>query len=127
MGKFLSLRASPLVVALLLGRRKILAAVLADVAEMPGSALPAEHWQAHADAHLSALLSWGTFDRDGPGEALELLLVLALANLSVTSRSMALLEEIFAPAAYEDTWVEIIIPLLVARLLSRMSLPLLSS
>ena len=111
-------------VALLLGRRKILAAVLADVAGMPGSALPAEHWQAYADAHLPALLSWGAFDRDGPGEAIELSLVLALANPSVTSRSMALLEEIFAPAAYEDTWVESITPLMLARLIGRMSLPL---
>ena len=98
--------------------------MLADVAKMPGSALPAIDWQAQESARLPALLSWGAFDRDGPGEALELSLVLALANLPVTSRSMALLEEIFAPAAYEDTWVDSITPLMLTRLIGRMSLPL---
>ena len=46
-------------VALLLGRWKILDAVLADVAEMPGSALLAEHREAQEDARLPALLSRG--------------------------------------------------------------------
>ena len=91
---------------------------------MPGSALPAEHWQAQEDSRLSALLSWGAFVRDGPGEGFELSLVLALANLPVTSRSMALFEEIFAPSAYEDTWVDSIALLMLTMLIGRMSLPL---
>ena len=94
---------------------------------MPRSALPAEHWEAQEDLRLSALLSWGAFVTYGPGEAFELSLVLALANLPVTSRSMALLEEIFAPAAYEDTWVDSIAPLMLTRLIARMSLPLTAS
>ena len=91
---------------------------------MPRSSLPVEHWQDQEDSRLSAHLSWGAFVCDGPGEAFELSLVLALANLPVTSRSMALLEEIFAPAAYENTWVECIASLMLTRLIGRISLPL---
>ena len=58
-------------VALLLGYRKILAAVLADVAEMPGSALPAVQLEAQEDARLPALLSRGASVSEGHVEPLE--------------------------------------------------------
>ena len=102
----------------------IFAAVLADVAEMPQSALLPINWEAQENSILSALLSRGTSVSEGPGEPLELWLILVLADLPVTSCSVARLEEILAPAAHEDTGVEIIAPLMLTRLLSRMPLPL---
>jgi hypothetical protein len=98
--------------------------VLADVAETHRSALPAVHLEAQADSHRSALLGRGASVSEGPGEPLELWLILVLADLPVTSCSVARLEEILAPAAHEDTGVEIIAPLMLTRLLSRMPLPL---
>ena len=98
--------------------------MLADVAQMPGSALLAVHLEAHESARLPALLSWGASVSEGIGEPLELWLMLALAFLSVLLRSMALFESFFAAAADEDSVFE---PLLSTRLLGRMSLPLLSS
>ena len=98
--------------------------MLADVVEMPGPALLAAHLEAHEVARLPALLSRGASVSEGIGEPLELWLMLALAYLSVLRRSMALFESFLAAAAYEDSVFE---PLLSARLLGRMSLPLLSS
>ena len=101
----------------------IFAAELADVAEMPRSALLPINWEAQENSILSALLSRGTSISEGPGEPLELWLILAFADLSVTSCSMACLKKILAPAAYEDTGVERIAPLMLTRLLGRMPLP----
>ena len=73
--------------------------------EMPRPALPAEHWQAQEDARLSALLSWDAFVPDRIGEPIELSLMLALTNLSMTSRAATLIEELLAAAAHEDSWL----------------------
>ena len=86
---------------LLLGRGQLLAAVLADVAGMPGPALLAVHWEAQEDALLPALLSRGASVSEGVGEPLELSLVLALADLSVCSRIASPLKTSLAPAAHE--------------------------
>jgi hypothetical protein len=102
----------------------IFAAVLADIAEMPRSALLPINWEAQEDSRLSALLSRGTSISEGPGEPLELWLILVLADLSVTSCSVACLKKILAPAAHEGAEVVIIAPLLLTRLLGRMPLPL---
>ena len=80
----------------------IFTAVLAEVTEMPLSALLPINWEAQADSHLSALLSRGRSVSEGPGEPFELWLILALADLSVISRAMARLEEILAPATHDD-------------------------
>ena len=103
--------------------------MLADVAEIPWSALPAIDWQAQESALLPVLLSRGASasDSEVPSEPLELSLMLALADYSMSSCVFTSFEEILAPAAHEDTWVESIAPLLVARLLVGKSLPLLSS
>ena len=98
--------------------------MLADVAQMPGSALLAVHLEAHESARLPALLSRGASVSEGVGEPLELWLMLALAFLSVFLRSMALFESFLAAAAHEGSVFE---PLLSTRLLGRMSFPLLSS
>ena len=90
-------------VALLLSRWKILAAVLADVAKMPGSALPAIHWEAQEDARLPALLTRGTSVSDGHGEPLEVLLKSALTSPSMPSRVFTSYEEHLAAAAHEDS------------------------
>ena len=84
-GLLLAKITSPLVVALLLGRWKILAAVHADVAEMPRSALPAVHWEAQEDARLPALLSRGASVSEAHGEPLEVFLKSALTSPSVSS------------------------------------------
>ena len=103
--------------------------MLADVAEMPGSALPAIFWDAQESALLPVLLSRGASDSnsEGSSEPLELSLMLALADPSMSSCVFTSFDEIFAPAAHEDTWVGSIAPLLTSRLLGRMSLPPLSS
>ena len=98
--------------------------MLADVAQMPGSALLAVHLEAHESARIPALLSRGASVSEGVGEPLELWLMLALAFLSVVRRSVALFESFLAAAAHEGSVFE---PLLFTRLLGRMSLPLLSS
>jgi hypothetical protein len=98
--------------------------VLADVTAMHRSALTAIDWEAQEDSRRPALLSRGASVPEGPGEPLELWLILALADLPVTSCSMARLEEIIAPAAHEDTGVEIVVPLMLTRLLGRVPLPL---
>ena len=90
-------------VALLLGRWKILAAVLADVAEMPESALPAEHWETQEDARLPALLSRGASVPEAHGEPLEVLLKSVMTSPSMPSRVFTSYEEHLAAAAHEDS------------------------
>ena len=92
-------------VVLLLGRCKILAAVLADVAEMPGSALLAIDWQAQESALLPVLLSRGASasNSEGSSEPLELSLMLALADPSMPSCLFTSFEELLAAAAHEDS------------------------
>ena len=129
----LPLRASPLVLVLLLGRGQLLAAVLADVAEMPRSALLPVNLEAQAHSSLSPLLTWGASVFEGIGEPLELSLMLALAYLSVCSRTMSRFKTSLATAAHVDAThrvmarVEAIVPLLIFWLLSRISLPPFSS
>ena len=89
-------------VALLLGRWKILAAVLADVPEIPRSALPAIHWEAQEDARLPAPLSRGASVSEGHGEPLEVLLKSALTSPSMPSRVFTSYEEHLAAVAHED-------------------------
>ena len=102
--------------------------MLADVAEMLRSALPAINWQAKAESHLSALLCRGTVVSDGIGEPLKISLIAALTSHSVPFCAKAPLERFLASAAHEDSGVDMsMTPLLITRLLSRMSLPLLSS
>ena len=98
--------------------------MLADVTEMPRSALLAIYLEAQFHSRLPALLSRSTSVSERICEPLELSLMLALAYLSVLRRSMALFESFFASAAYEPSVFK---PLLVTRFLGRMSIPLLSS
>ena len=98
--------------------------MLADVVEMPGSALLPIHWKAQQDSRLPALLSRRASVSESPGEPLELYLILVLADLSVISRAMSRLEEFLASAAHEDSGVESIALLMLAGLLSRVPLPL---
>ena len=107
--------------------------MLADVAAMARSALLPVNWEAQAHSSLSPLLSWGASVFEGIGEPLELSLMLALTYLSVCSHTASPLKTSLAPAANEDAarrmmaGVEAIVPLLINRLLCRMSLPPLSS
>ena len=107
--------------------------MLADVAEMPRSALLAINWEASEISLPSVFLSKGTFFCEGLVEPVKVSLILALAYLSVYSRSIARFKTSLAPAANEDAarrmmaGVEAIVPLLINRLLCRMSLPPLSS
>ena len=98
--------------------------MLADVAEMPGPALPPVHWEPQEGPRLPALLGRGASVSEGPGEPLQLSLVLALADLAVTPRAMAREEEILAPAAHEGAMCEGMAPLMHSRLLSGLPLPL---
>jgi hypothetical protein len=105
----------------------IFAAVLADVAEMPRSALLPIDGEAQADSHLPALLSRGAFVFEGIGEPLELSLILAFADLSVSRRAMPPVEGLLAAAAHEDSGVILsMAPLVLARLLGRVPLASLS-
>jgi hypothetical protein len=87
---------------LLLSRWKILAAVLADVPEMPRSALLAINWEAQLHSRLPALLSGGASVFKRICEPLELSLMLALAYLSVCSRITSPLKTFLAPTAHEE-------------------------
>ena len=89
-------------VALLVGRGQLLAAVLADVAGMGRSALLPVHWEAQEVSLGPVLLCWGASVFEGVGEPLELSLMLALANLSVCSRTASPLKTSLAPAAHEE-------------------------
>ena len=102
--------------------------MLADVVEMPGPPLPAVHLEAQEDSLGSVLLSQGASVFEGNGEPLQLSLILALADHSVSLRAMPIIEACLAAAAHEDAGVILSkAPLMLARLLGRMSLPLLSS
>ena len=104
--------------------------MLADVAEMPGSALLAVDWEAHEVSLGPALLCWGASVFEGVGEPLERSLMLSLTFISVCSRTMSRFKTSLAPAAHEEAThtvfagVQAIEPLLVARLLGRVPLPL---
>ena len=98
--------------------------MLADVVKMPGSPLPAVNLEAQQDSRLPALLCRRASVSESPGEPLELWLILVLADLSVTSRAMARLEDSLTPAAHKDARVEIIAPLMLTGLLGRVPPPL---
>ena len=99
--------------------------MLTDVTEMPRSALLAIYLEAQFHSRLPALLSGGASVSEGIGEPLELSLVLAFTSLPMNSRLMARVEPKLASAAHEDTGVELsMAPLVLARLLSRVPLPL---
>ena len=105
----------------------IFTAVLADITEMPGSPLPAVHLEAQEDSLGSVLLSQGAFVFEGNGEPLELSLILAFAHLTVTFHTMPIFEACLAAAAHEETGnLPSMAPLMLARFLCRMPLPLLS-
>ena len=102
--------------------------MLADVAEMPRSALLAINWEASEVSLPSVFLSKGTFVCEGLVEPVKVSLILAFTALSMTSRAASPIEEFLAAAAHEDSWLEPrLVPLLINRLLCRMSLPPLSS
>ena len=88
------------------------------------SPLPAVHLEAQEDSLGSVLLSQGAFVFEGMGEPLELSLEAAFTSPPMTSRAMARLEDSLAPAAYEDSGVLSIAPLMLTGLLSRVPLPL---
>ena len=126
----LPLRASPLVLVLLLGRGQLLAAVLADVAGMPRPALLAVHWEPHEVPLGPALLCWGASVFEGIRKHLELSLMLALTFLPVCSRSISPFETSLAPTAHKEerlaviAGVKSIVPLVLERLLGRAPRPL---
>ncbi len=102
----------------------ILAAVLADVAEMLRPALPGIHWEAVGESILPALLGRGAMVFDGIGEPFQLWLQAAFTPLPVDSRAMTRLKGSLAPAAHEDAGVEGgMAPLVLAGLLGRVLLP----
>ena len=93
--------------------------------EMPRSALLVINWEAQFHSRLPALLSGGASVSEGIGEPLELSLILAFTSLPMNSRLMARVEPKLASAAHEDTGVELsMAPLVLARLLGRVPLPL---
>ena len=101
--------------------------MLADVIKTPGSPLPAVHLEDQEDSLGSVLLSQGAFVFEGNGEPLQLSLILSLANLSVSRRAMPIIEACLAAATHEDAGVVLsMAPLMLTRLLSRMSPPPLS-
>jgi hypothetical protein len=101
--------------------------VLADVAEMPRSALLAVHWETQEDSLLPALLSRRASVLEGIGEPLQLSLEAAFTSSPVKFCEIALNEGFLASAAHEDSGVGMSkAPLLINWLLGRMPLPLLS-
>ena len=124
----LSLRTSPLVFVLLRSWGQVLIAVLADIKEMPRSALPTVHLEAQEDSLVSVLLSRGTFVFKGNGEPFKIFLVSVFTYPSMLSRTFAPFEKFLTTAAYEDSVVFLsVAPLLFTRLLGRMFLTILSS
>jgi hypothetical protein len=101
--------------------------VLADVAGMARSALLPIYWEAQAHSHLPALLCWGASVFDGICEPLEFSLILALAYLSMCSRTISRFKTSLAPATHEKARifvrVKLIAPLMLARLFGRVPLP----
>ena len=120
--------ASPLVLVLLLGRGQLFAAALAHVVGMGRSALFSIDWEAQEVSLSPVLLCWGASVFEGIGEPLELSLMLALADLSVYSRITSPLKTSLAPTAHEDARVKVrvhfMFPLMLARLFSRVPIPL---
>ena len=115
-------------VALPVGGGQLLAAVLADVAGMARSALPVVHWEAQEGSLGAVLLCWGASVSEGIGEPLELSLILALADLSAYSRITSPIKTFLAPTTHEDARVKVrvhfMFPLMLARLFSRVPLPI---
>jgi hypothetical protein len=73
------------------------------------------------------LLSQSTFVCEGLGEPLELSLILALANLSMTFRTMPIFKACLAAAAHKESGnFPSMVPLMLTRFLYRMSFQLLS-
>ena len=102
--------------------------MLADVAEMLRSALPAINWEAESESHLPAPLDRGTLVSEGPGKPIELSLEAAFTGHPMTFCEMARHEGFLATAAHEDAGVCIgVAPLLVNGLLGRVPPPHLSS
>ena len=102
--------------------------MLTDVAEMPRSALLAVHWETQEDSLLPALLSRLASVLKGIVEPFQLSLEAAFTSSPVKFCEIALNEGFLASAAHEDSGVSMSkAPLLINRLLVRMSLPLLSS
>ena len=101
--------------------------MLADVVGMPGPALLAVHWEPQEGPRLPALLSRGASVTDGPGEPLQLSLVLAFTSLAVTPRAMAREEESLAPAAHVGIMCEGMTPLMHSRVLGGVPSPLSAS
>ena len=104
--------------------------MLADVTEMPRSALLAIYRETQLHSRLPALLSRGTSVSERICESLELSLMLALTFLSVCSRIASPLKSSLAPAAHEDAThrviagIKAIVPLMIFWLLGRVPLPL---
>jgi hypothetical protein len=118
------------VVALLVGRGQLVAAVLADVVRMGRSALLPVHLEAQEVSLGPVLLCWGAPVSNGIRKHLELSLMLALTYLPVYSRSISPFETSLAPTAHKEerlaviARIESIVPLMLERLLSRVPLPL---
>ena len=88
--------------------------MLADVTEMPRSALLAINWEASEVSLPSVFVRKGTFVCEGLVEPVKVSLILALANLSVISRAASPIEEFLTAAAHEDSWLEPrLVPLLI--------------
>ena len=76
--------------------------MLADVVGMGRSALLTIYWEAQEISLGPVLLCWGASVFEGVGEPLELSLMLALANFSVSSRSISRFKTSLAPATHEE-------------------------
>ena len=100
--------------------------MLAEVVGMGRPALLPVHLEAQEVSLGPALLCWGASVSEGIGEPLELSLVLALANLSVCSRTTSPLKTSLAPTTHEEARqkTRFNAPLMLARLLGRVPLPL---
>ena len=99
--------------------------MLADVAGMGRSALLPVHWEAQEVSLGPVLLCWGASVFEGIRKPLELSLVLAFTSPPMNSRLMARVEPKLASTANKYTRVELCMaPLMLARLLGRVPLPL---
>ena len=102
--------------------------MLADLAQMLRSFLPAINWEAEGESHLPVLLGRGTLFSEGPGKSIELSLEAAFTGHPVTFCEIARHEGFLVPAVHEDAGVCIgVAPLLVNGLFGRVPPPLLSS
>ena len=84
------------------------------------------HWEAQEVSLGSVLLCWCASVSERIGEPLELSLMLAFTYLSVCSRTTSPFETSLAPTAHEEARMILkrIAPLMLARLLGRVPLPL---